>query len=604
MRPSTLVLRSLAHYRRSNAAVVAGVAVAVAVLAGALLVGRSVRTSLQMLAEQRIGRTDVALVGTRLFEASLAERLASGLDSVAPVLSLRAVVVEPSSSRRASPVEAWGVDERFWRFHGLAAPPLGPREALLSPALAAELGVGTGGSILLRAEGAQDVPGSTLFGRRDEPGRALRLRVAGVQQAEALGEFSLRPRQDEALAVFVPLEALQAAFGREGRVNLVLGRGEDKPALEARLAREATLADLGLRLREVEPGQAWSLESDDALLADSVVEAAREAAASAGASAYASLVYLATELRVADASLPYSLVAAVDPGLWQQLEGDAGARSGDPARTDGQVPATPEGAPARILLNEWTARELRARVGDALTLEYYVWQEEGRIETRRAPFRVAGIVPIAGRAADRELVPDYPGITRATRLADWDPPFAVDLSRVQPRDEAYWQRYGTTPKAWLPLAAGQELWGHRLGRTTSLRLQAGPGGPDLAATTTEPAADVAAAVHARAPRTRARALRADSSSTTSAPARSRGARHDRLRPVLRLLQLLPGGGRAAAGRALLPLRRRAAPAARSACCARLESPKLACAVCFWPRPRCSRSSGRSSASAAPSPTPG
>jgi len=78
MRPSTLVLRSLAHYRRSNAAVVAGVAVAVAVLAGALLVGRSVRTSLRTLAEERIGRTDVALVGTRLFEASLAERLAAG----------------------------------------------------------------------------------------------------------------------------------------------------------------------------------------------------------------------------------------------------------------------------------------------------------------------------------------------------------------------------------------------------------------------------------------------------------------------------------------------------------------------------------------------
>ncbi len=183
-------------------------------------------------------------------------------------------------------------------------------------------------------------------------------------------------------------------------------------------------------------------------------------------------------------------MAAVDPGLWQQLECDAGgvrtslaysrdsacARSGDPARSYGGLAATSDGATAPILLNEWTARELGARVGDALTLEYYVWQEEGRIETRRAPFRVAGIVPIGGRAADRELVPDYPGITRATRLADWDPPFAVDLSRVKPRDEAYWQRYGTTPKAWVPLAAGQELWGHRLGRTTSLRLEAKPVG--------------------------------------------------------------------------------------------------------------------------------
>ncbi len=51
----------------------------------------------------------------------------------------------------------------------------------------------------------------------------------------------------------------------------------------------------------------------------------------------------------------------------------------------------------------------------------------------------------------------------------------MDLSRIRPHDEAYWQRYHTTPKAWVPLSAGQELWGHRLGRTTSLRLVAGDG---------------------------------------------------------------------------------------------------------------------------------
>ena len=52
MRLRTLVRRSLVHQRRTNAAVVAGVAVAVAVLAGALLVGHSVRTSLRALAER------------------------------------------------------------------------------------------------------------------------------------------------------------------------------------------------------------------------------------------------------------------------------------------------------------------------------------------------------------------------------------------------------------------------------------------------------------------------------------------------------------------------------------------------------------------------
>jgi hypothetical protein len=473
MRLLTLVLRSLVHHRRTNAAVVFGVAVAVAVLAGALLVGRSVRESLRALAQARIGRTEVAVVGARPFPAALADRLAAPGGTSAPVLSLRAAVTEPATGRRAGPVEVWGVDDRFWAFHGLAAPALGGRDALASPALAEELGASAGTTLLVRADAAQAIPGSTLFGRRDDPGRALRLRVAGVQPSAALGEFSLRPSQDAARALFVPLASLQGAFGRPDRVNLLLSRGVPAPALAAALQRSATLEDLGLRLREIELGRSWSLESDDALLSDAVVEAARAAAAPIGLAASASLVYLANEMRVGERAVPYSLVAAVDASLWRALA--CGGAACDEGSGTG---------PAAIVLNAWTAHELGARVGDALALEYYLWQEEGRLETRRADFRVQAIVPIEAAAADRELVPDYPGITRETRLADWDPPFAVDLSRVRPQDEAYWQQYRTTPKAWLSLAAGQSLWGHRLGRTTSLRL--------VTAGTT-PAADAAAA---------------------------------------------------------------------------------------------------------------
>ena len=49
MRSTTLLRRSLTYYWRTNLAVIAGVAVAVAVLAGALIVGGSVRGSFRDL---------------------------------------------------------------------------------------------------------------------------------------------------------------------------------------------------------------------------------------------------------------------------------------------------------------------------------------------------------------------------------------------------------------------------------------------------------------------------------------------------------------------------------------------------------------------------
>ncbi len=53
----SLVRRSLLYYWRTNVAVVLGVATAVAVLSGALLVGDSVRASLRDLVLSRRGKT-------------------------------------------------------------------------------------------------------------------------------------------------------------------------------------------------------------------------------------------------------------------------------------------------------------------------------------------------------------------------------------------------------------------------------------------------------------------------------------------------------------------------------------------------------------------
>ena len=89
-----------------------------------------------------------------------------------------------------------------------------------------------------------------------------------------------------------------------------------------------------------------------------------------------------------------------------------------------------------------------------------------------APKRVRGLLVggrdseeralFEGAADDRQLDPDYPGITEANDVAEWDPPFAIDLSLVRPKDEDYWDEYRTTPKAFVPLAVGNNC-GLRVG---------------------------------------------------------------------------------------------------------------------------------------------
>ena len=93
----------------------------------------------------------------------------------------------------------------------------------------------------------------------------------------------------------------------------------------------------------------------------------------------------------------------------------------------------------------------------------------GRLGTRSADFTLAGVVPVSG--SDRDLVPVFPGISDSPTLESWDPPFPIDLRRVRPIDEEYWKQFRTTPKAYVPLAAGQRLWSPRFGETTSVRFR-------------------------------------------------------------------------------------------------------------------------------------
>jgi putative ABC transport system permease protein len=88
--------------------------------------------------------------------------------------------------------------------------------------------------------------------------------------------------------------------------------------------------------------------------------------------------------------------------------------------------------------------------------------------TRTTELRVDRIVPT--EFGDRDLAPVLPGISNSPTLSDWDPPFPIDLRRIRKVDEDYWEKYRTTPKAFVSLATGQRLWRSRYGAVTSIRV--------------------------------------------------------------------------------------------------------------------------------------
>jgi len=442
-----LIFRSLAYHWRTNIAVILGVATAVAVLSGALLVGDSVRGSLRALVLERLGQTQQVVLSTGFVREQLADDIqrdssfAGG--RIAPMILAQAFVSVQSGEGKAGKVAVYGVDERFWRFHGVSVDGPADRDALLSPALAAELQVQPGATILVRTQHPSDIPMESLHGRKDDAVRTVRAAVRSILPRESLGEFSLQPQQGAVRAVFLPVALVQHELGVESRVNALLVSGlQNTSALESLIRTHATLEDLGLRLRVLP--ESIALESASGLLDNSTADAMLAVAAESGARAQRFFTYLANTLRIGNREVPYSVITAVD--------------------SLGLEPGSPE----PIALTDWAARDLNAKPGDALSMDYYLWEEPGQLVTRTAEFRVDRFVPIS--TGDSQMTPTYPGITNASALRDWDPPFPVDLKRVRPVDEEYWNKYSTTPKAFIPFQTGQKLWSSRYGAVTSIRL--------------------------------------------------------------------------------------------------------------------------------------
>lgn len=505
MNRQKLLVRSLLYFWRPNLAIVAGIVVGTAVIAGALIVGDSVRDSLRQMTLKRLGRIDHAVTGFRFFREQLADELseqpgfADQFDSAAPLLLLTGSLEYERSDNdvtRASNLNVYGVDQRAWELteHGELAVPEGD-QIVLSERVANELDVEVGSDLLLWVELPAEIPRDSLLGEREEISREIPFTVVAIIDEElGVGRIGLNPSQQLPANVFVSLDTLQDRLelselaasrrnptGRIARVNsLFVASRNGSPQTDAEsqlqqlnehLTRSLRLTDLNLKLIAEEESQYLSLQSDQLILPDGVVEQAEELSMEMGLEQSASLIYLANRIwnpqRTPEkkAEVPgyamYSMVAGTEQASWGESLGGFEVVSGDVTRELGHD---------EIVINELLAHDLGVQVGDTIHLTYHVVGSHGELPEKEVALIVRAVVAMSGLAADKALVPSVPGITDIDDIGDWDQPFPMKIDLVTDRDHDYWDQYRAIPKAFLKRSVAEELWSSRYGRVTTFRM--------------------------------------------------------------------------------------------------------------------------------------
>src|ERR1041385_3564127 len=170
-----LLLRNLAYFRYANAAVVAGMAVACAVLTGALMVGDSVRASLRELALRRLGPVDYALVSTRFFKSDLADRIAGASVFVRQFEAcVPAIILQGGASNETGNARTGGVQVAA---AGGDWVPVQNGKVLINGLVARELNAKTGSAINLSLPLVDETPKDAALARRGREDTTLGMRV-------------------------------------------------------------------------------------------------------------------------------------------------------------------------------------------------------------------------------------------------------------------------------------------------------------------------------------------------------------------------------------------------------------------------------------------
>ncbi|HEY3371670.1 MAG TPA: ABC transporter permease [Prolixibacteraceae bacterium] len=440
-----LIIRSIWFYRKLNLTIVLGIALSTAILVGALIIGDSVKYSLQQITVQRLGNTSqVITAGERLFRQQLSKELAqkTGVETSA-LLRANGIGVIGGGELRINQLAVWGVDSTLGsRVLGASHPQafvLVDNEASINENLAALSGLKVGDELLLRVNKLNTFPANTPFVSVKEATVSFRVKIAKILKANELGNLNLQNIQSAPRNVFLNLAWLNQQMELQQKANvLLIAEGVSRDELITKLQESWTLEDVNLQIRENKALNYTELISDRVFV-EPVVE---QICTSTLPGAHPVFSYFIDEISLHGKQAPYSFVSTDESLSGQQ-----------------------------IIVSQWLADDLKVKVNDTIRLSYFEVGPLRRLVMKDTIFTVERIYKQAGSLADQNLMPVIPGLSDASNCRDWKTGVPVDLKKIRPQDEAYWKQMKGTPKAFVSLATAQKLWGNRFGQSTAIRME-------------------------------------------------------------------------------------------------------------------------------------
>ncbi|MGQ8337973.1 FtsX-like permease family protein [Sunxiuqinia sp. A32] len=437
-------IKSFLHFFKLNLTVILGVALSMAILLGAFIIGDSVKFSLQQITVSRLGNTEyVITAGERLFRSALSDEINEDGLRTSSLLLANGMAILNGGEARANKLQVWGVDDQFNSFAGTDSLfNIENGEAVINDHLAKILGIKKGQELLIRVNKLSTFPSNTPFVSADETSISFRVTIKDIAQIDQTGNFNLLNIQSSPKNIFISKEWLNDQLELANKANVILVNAQnttDSELLE-KISKHWQLDDLNLQIRHDQQLGFTELISDRVFFEPEIEGFVK----SNFENSYSVFSYFVNEFKLGDKNTPYSFVSGVPNEIEPINENE-------------------------ITINQWLAEDLSAKTRDTINLNYFVVGPLRKLENESHQFVVKQIVPLEGKWADQLLMPEIPGLSDAGHCSDWETGVPVDLSSIRQKDEDYWNQYKGTPKAFVNIETAKKLWKNRFGASTALR---------------------------------------------------------------------------------------------------------------------------------------
>ncbi len=490
-----LAVREISRHKRQTVLIIIGLMISTAVITGSLVAGDSMEQLVYISTFENLGEVDQVIQASDFFDYKYYNSILNNksiqslVDGSAPVLLLPAALESIGLKLRDNKAQLFGFDHHLLQLGKFTSKSqnkkldadeiiLNKNEIIINELLADKLEIKEDGEVRLIITNPSYKINTVYSSSKETNSIEKILIVKYIVEHDNLGRIQLDGRTSDTTNIFMNLTHLQNLLRIGNKINSILisnngdkysgieNDDEVKKALKESLDDLVGFKELGYKFNSSGAPYLRLVNNNDIFFDDKIYNLLTEPSVGYGEDYVVSpvLTYFVNSIFNYNTSriINYSIVTGLDFKEDEQF----GKFS---VSIDNNINNI-ELANDEMVLIDWSAEQLGARVGDQVSIEYMVLDKFYNIHNLTHEFTIKSIVALTGKAADEYLMPEFPGLAGELDCVNWDPEFPVDLNRITKADRDFWFENQGTPKAYISLSQAQSIWSTNLGSLTMIKL--------------------------------------------------------------------------------------------------------------------------------------